>query len=172
MMFSPLSIFTGPYAMLAKWGVIALLALGCMGFGALKMHQHDQKKYDALELKHNLFVTQTKVVGEQAALKADAQRKQDKLDKEKADVENAKSVADLNARVVQLRRERDSARSSIVPPAPPGSSRPELACFDRAELERANGELLAAIRGGADKGSKDTVDLNTAKRWAQNPTTD
>lgn len=41
---NPLSIFTGPYGMLAKWGVIAVLALAFFTTGWVKGNQHGTEK--------------------------------------------------------------------------------------------------------------------------------
>src|SRR6185295_17263030 len=89
---------------------------------------------------------------------------QDKDRKRKADEENKHTRADLAA-VTRKLRERPGGGQ--LPPAPADTKRPQLACFDRAELERAYGELVKELRGGADEGSACTVDLNTAKAWGQ-----
>jgi len=41
---NPLAIFSGPYALLAKWGVIALLAAAIGGYGWVKGNQHGTEK--------------------------------------------------------------------------------------------------------------------------------
>ena len=41
---NPLAIFTGPYALLAKWGVIALLAVAAGTFGWVKGNDHGTQK--------------------------------------------------------------------------------------------------------------------------------
>jgi hypothetical protein len=166
-MFSALSIFTGPYALLAKWGVIVALALACMGFGAVKMHQHDQKKYDALETQFETFKAKTAALGEAAITAAKAKAAADKLKQETTDVEHEKIVLKLTADIKRMRADADSARGSYVPPAPAASSRPELACFDRGALESAIGELVTEVRAGADEGTTETIDLDTAKRWVK-----
>ena len=88
-----------------------------------------------------------------------------KAQKEKADAQNKllrRSNADL------VKRLRDNAPSgSFVPAAPAGSSRPDLVCFDRAEYSRADGEFTEEARGLADEGTAATIDLNTARTWAQ-----
>ena len=93
-----------------------------------------------------------------------------KLTKDKADAENAKTHATDRDTIKRLRDANDAGRSA-VPAAPAGSSRPDLACFDRAEYQRADGvatqRLLEGARGLADEGTASTVDLNTAKGWAQ-----
>lgn len=41
---NPLTLFSGPYALLAKWGVIALLALSLLTFGWVKGNEHGTQK--------------------------------------------------------------------------------------------------------------------------------
>lgn len=115
------------------------------------------------------FKAQVKVEGERAAAKAKAQEMSDKLRRDTADGEHKATVAALIADISRLRHDRDSARGGFVPPAPSGAKRPELACYDRAALESAIGGFVAGLRGLADEGAAATVDLNTAKSWAQSP---
>lgn len=167
MLFSPLSLFTGPYGMLAKWGVIVALALACMGFGAVKMHEHDQKKYDTLETQFETFKAKTAALGEAAIAAAKAQAAADKLKQEKTDVDREKVILKLTADIKRMRADADSARGSFVPAAPATTSRPDLACFDRAALESALRGFVEDARGLADEGTAATIDLDSAKRWAQ-----
>lgn len=41
---NPLAFFTGPYALLAKWGIIGLLCAALFGFGWVKGNQHGTEK--------------------------------------------------------------------------------------------------------------------------------
>ena len=96
--------------------------------------------------------------------------------KEVADLERMASADAENRRTtdmlrVTVKRLRDSAASSArLPEAPAASTRPDLACFDRAEYQREDGiataKLLAGARSLADEGTAATVDLDTAKKWA------
>lgn len=103
-------------------------------------------------------------LGAAASLAAKEKEAKDKLNKEKADELHRAAIDTLNATVRRLRNARPS--SSFVPPAPAAASRPDLACYDRPELERATGKFIEGLRGLADEGSAATVDLNTAKTWA------
>lgn len=127
-----------------------------------------QPKIDALEK----FKADTIAAGKKAEQEKQAKEAADKKRKEQADAENKAAVAALSADVVRMRRERDAARRSIVPQAPAGSKCPDgQACFDRAELEREIrgrlDEVRAELRKLVDEGSAVTIDLNTARRWAQ-----
>ena len=104
-------------------------------------------------------------LGKAAEKSARDKEAMDKIFKEKSDAENEAAIAGLNATIKRLRDARPSR--SFVPPAATSSSRPDLACYDRPELERATGDLVESLRGLADEGSKATLDLNTAKAWAR-----
>jgi len=134
-----------------------------MAFGALKMHQHDARAYDELADQFSTFKGGVAALGEQAKKDAAAKAVKDKANKEKADAENKRTTDALRADVERLRDERDRARGSFVPAAPAGARRPDLACFDRAELESAIRGLVTDVRSLVDEGSQATVDLNTAK---------
>ena len=85
--------------------------------------------------------------------------------KEKADAENRAAHAALDAE--RLRKSR--TRTVYLPAAPAAASRPDLACFDRTALEQAIGRLADRVSGIAAKGDAATIDLNSARLWAQRP---
>lgn len=149
----------------ARWIVLGLLMVAAASFGAFRMHDHDRKAYDKLQGEFEVFKDNVRALGIQAKKDAKAKELLDQKRKEASDHENALAVADLADTVAKLRA-RNSGRG-IVPPAAPGASRPDLACFDRTELGAAYGILVERLRSGADESSKDTIDLNTAKKWAQ-----
>ena len=115
----------------------------------------------------NAFSGQVKQIGEGAQKATDERIKADKAKKEKVDADNAKIHATDVATIVRLRNSRKSAGGGFLPPAPSGSSRPDLACFDRTTYQSAYGDLVTGLRGLADEGTTATIDLNTAKVWAQ-----
>ena len=145
-----------------------LLAISLAGNGILaKLYINSEKEVARVTQAFNSFKAHVKVEGEEAAKKAKEQEMSDKLRRDTANAENKAIVASLNASIVKLRHDRDSARSGFVPPAPSGSNRPDLSCYDRPALESALGGFIAEIRGLADEGTAATVDLDTAKKWAQ-----
>lgn len=87
----------------------------------------------------------------------------DAITKAKDESHAAERAADKLA----LDRVRAAARRSAVPPAPEGTRRPDLACFDRAELDRAIGEFRSEVAELVGEGSACAVDLNAAKAWWQ-----
>lgn len=106
------------------------------------------------------------IVAELAKERAEKETKRLLGVKEKADEENKDLRGKLAVSDKRLRDER--ARRSRVPPAPTGSKRPDLAAFDRAELERAMAYLDERGSDIARKGAEATVDLDTAKEWSSN----
>ncbi|MGP1675944.1 MAG: hypothetical protein ACTS6J_02145 [Burkholderiales bacterium] len=120
-----------------------------------------------LQAKFDGFKETAKAQGEAAQKAADLQKAKDKADKEKADAENKRARALDRQRIASLRYDRDHSGAYSLPAAPAGSSHPDLACFDRADLERADREVLGRLRAIADQGDSATIDLDTAKAWAR-----
>lgn len=121
-------------------------------------------RLDAVQAKYDEFVATGKAQGEAAKKLADATAAEDKRKKESSDHDYQTTIASLRADVKRMRDAR--AGSRFVPAAPAGSRRVDLACFDRAELERTIRDFDAAIQGLVDQGSADAVGLNVARRWA------
>lgn len=121
-------------------------------------------RLDALRKEYAEFKGGVEALGRAAQAEADRKEKADKLRKETVDAENAAALATLASTVQRLRNA--SAGRSIVPAAPAATVRPDLACFDRAELERTLREYRSEIRGLADEGAACAVNLDSAKRWA------
>ena len=117
------------------------------------------------------FTEQVRVAGERAERVAKEQTAKDKLRLEKANAETQRVRSLSNQRIASLRYDLANRRPYILPPAPSGSSRPDLACFDRTEYQREDGEIISRLREGArrlaDEGTTATIDLDVAKRWAQ-----
>lgn len=121
-------------------------------------------RLDAVQAKYDGFVATTKAEGEAAKKLAEAKAAEDKRNKESSDHEYQTTIARLRADVKRMRDARAGGR--FVPAAPAGSRRVDLACFDRAELERTLRDFDTAIQGLVDQGSADAVGLNVARRWA------
>lgn len=121
-------------------------------------------RLDAVQAKYDGFVATTKAEGEAAKKLADATAAEDKRKKESSDHEYQTTIASLRADVKRMRDAR--AGSRFVPAAPAGSRRVDLACFDRAELERTIRDFDTAIQGLVDQGGADAVGLNVARSWA------
>lgn len=158
-----LKMFAGnPVSMLWIGGGIFLAGLTIGGGGAWTVQGW---RLDAANSKYDVFVAKTEALGkaQEAAAKVKDAENQSKM--EKANAENARTKSALAIALNSVRNARPS--SSFVPQAPAGAKRPDLICFDRAEYIRADGEFTAEARGLSDEGTTATVDLNTAKTWAQ-----
>ena len=145
------------------WALAALFALG-LAFGGSGAWWVQGQRLAATQARFDGFVGTVKVEGEAAKKLADATAAEDKRKKESSDHEYQTTIASLRADVKRMRDARSGSR--FVPAAPAGSRRVDLACFDRAELERTIRDFDTAIQGLVDQGSADAVGLNVARRWA------
>lgn len=148
--------------LLANWRLIAVAALvAALGsYGMTMRVQRDNARSEYAEFK-----AQSAKAAWLAAEKALQETIENQKRKESADAENSQALATLAGTIKRLRNERPAG--SFVPAAPTGSSRPDLACFDRSEYQRADGIFTDRARRLADEGAKATVDLDTAKEWAK-----
>ncbi len=159
---------------ITAWWVkpVAYVLGAALIIGGLAWYRHSliQQGWDERDKDFQAFKAEVNAKGAAANARAVAQAELDKRRKDNADKEHAQTVAALDVALRGLRVQSDS-RSFTVPTAPAGANRPDLACFDRAELERASRENLKRLRTGiravADEGTACTVDLNTAKHWEQ-----
>ncbi len=149
---------------LLLWLVIAAFVIG-LSSGAVGAWWVQGLRLDAVQAEYDGFVAATKAQGKAAKKLADATAAEDKRKKESSDHEYQTTIASLRANVKRMRDAR--AGSSFVPAAPAGSRRVDLACFDRAELERTIRDFDTAIQGLVDQGSADAVGLNVARSWAR-----
>jgi hypothetical protein len=145
--------------------LIILFALGCAVGGVCAWWIQNQR-LTAVQYKFDSFYKTVKATGEAAQKVADAKADEDQRTKEKADHEYKVSLASLFADNKRLRLAR--ASSDIVPSTPAGSSRPDLACFDRTELEQTLQRFDNGVTQLVDEGDKNTLALNVAVDWAAN----
>ena len=145
------------------WALAALFALG-LASGGSGAWWVQGLRLDAVQAEYDGFVATTKAQGEAAKKLAEAAAAEDKRKKESSDHEYQTTIASLRADVKRMRDARSGSR--FVPAAPAGSRRVDLACFDRAELERTIRDFDTAIQGLVDQGSADAVGLNVARSWA------
>lgn len=146
------------------WAAIAAgVVIAGLGI-ALKVQS---SRLASCQSEYATFRAEVKALGEAAIRTAKQREADDKKRKEAADAENAKVRRDMAGVYDAYKRLRDQRASSGFVPAPaPGSSRPDRACFNRAELERTLGAIDAGGAGIAKEGDDARVDLDTAKRWA------
>jgi hypothetical protein len=143
-----------------RWAMLAAFAAATFGYGYVMGERQAEHELD----DYRDQVEKQSAVSE--ALRA-ARVAHEGLLKEEADEENRMERDRLRRTIEQLRARRPS---TVFLPAPGASAGdPDLACFDRPLVERAYGTLVRGLRELADEGSAATVDLDTAKRWAQSP---
>lgn len=145
------------------WALAALFALG-LAFGGSGAWWVQGQRLAATQARFDGFVGTVKAEGEAAKKLAEAKAAEDKRKKESSDREYQTTIASLRADVKRMRDAR--AGSRFLPAAPADSRRVDLACFDRAELERTIRDFDSAIQGLVDQGSADAVGLNVARSWA------
>ena len=147
---------------MTAWGAIAAGAVILSLTGAVYVQT---ARLTACKAEYANFVGGVEALGKAAEKAAKDKEAMDKILKEKADAQNTRAITDLRATVKRLRDER--TRASSVPAAPAGSRDPSLACFDRAELAGAVGNLEAGMEGLVAEGAEAAVGLNTAREWAK-----
>lgn len=122
-----LGIFSGPYALLAKWGVIALLVLSFGGFSWVKGNQHGTAKLDAYVAKQAIEtvrvaqarnVVTEKVVTKYVKVKGDTQVVTKTINNEVVKYVDQNPGLCLDA---EWRRLHDSAAKNVVPQSTSGT---------------------------------------------------
>lgn len=141
--------------------LLAMIALAgaVYGLGWIKGANHEQ-------LKAAKFEAATVALGQAAKQRADATIKADKLRKETADAENNRTLDSLRADIKRLRNARAHGGGLSAPATAPSS--PDRICFAPAKFSAALRDLDEGILGIVEDGSKAVIDLDTAKKWAEN----
>lgn len=118
---SPLALFTGPYATLAKWGVIALLVVSFGAFSWVKGNAHGTQKllnYQGKQIVEASRISAArervteKVVVKYVKVKGDNKIVTDTVEKEVIKYANPGYCLDPSWRVLH-----DAAAANAVPPA-------------------------------------------------------
>jgi len=148
-----------PIAAYAALG--AALVIGVLGLWGYV----EKSRLDALRQEYAQFKGGVEALG-LAAKKAAAEKEAQDI-KRKADTDalHQAAVDALNADIRRLRSNRPA--SGGLSKAPAASSRPDLACFDRPLLAGALRALDGDFQTIAGEGAAATIDLNSAKAWAQ-----
>ena len=120
---------------------------------------------EAQKREYSVFLNETRRQGKEAKASADKKIAAYQAAKEKSDAENKALRAGNAALDLKLRGER--AARGYLPPATPGAQRPDRASFDRAELGGALRRLDERVSGLIGEGDASRIDLDTARRWAQ-----
>ena len=152
---NPLSIVPLPY----RIGAMALLVVASFAYGWFKGHVAGENKYQA-------FVAETRNAGQIAQKAAEVQKQRDEARKVESDASYKVALSALSDDVNRLRAAR--ANTDYLPAPAPTSQRPDLACFLRADLERAIRQLDADVSGIVAEGDTARLRLDTAIRWGGN----
>ena len=134
-------------------------------FGTFSGYSIQSFKYSSLEKEYTAFITKTQLAGEIAKKDAENKEKAYEAAKENTNQKYSDAIRDLVADNNRLRQERSSRR--YVPGPPSTSKRPDLACFDRRELEQAIQRFTDEVSGIVEQGDKERLGLNAAKFWVQ-----
>lgn len=155
---------------LALYGIIGA-AVVILGLTGAVWVQTSRLETRTVELKtktdeYDKFVADVRAIGEAQELKTkEMEAKHAKIVKEKDDA-NLLAHANLAATAKRL-RDTISAGSGLVPTAAPGASRPNLACYSRADLDTALRTFTGGVGEIVIQSESSTIDLNTAKEWAK-----
>jgi len=144
------------------WAAIgAAVAIGGLSL-ALWVHTN---RLESVKREYAAFVATVKAQGEEQLRRNKETIARDLKAKERIDAENRRLRSNLATRDLQLRQSR--ADAGYVPAASPGSASPDRAAFDRSELDGAIRQLDASVSGLIAEGDQARIDLDTARRWAQ-----
>lgn len=135
-----------------------------LAFGLLLAYAGWQKsRYEAVSKEYGAFKAQVEAVGRAAEAEAKRINAENKAKTERINRENSRLRSD-NARLSDElfnARSRSGALSGVSSPA----NRPDLACFSRADYERAFRQFDQELSGIAQECDARTIDLNSGRDW-------
>ena len=138
-----------------RWVLIGSLILSTGLF--FKLWREDVRAFTAYKIE-------VAALGKAAEMEKARIEESNKLNKERTDAENQRTLDTLRADVKRLRLAR--AGRSFLPAATATAKSPDRACFDRAELESAIRDFDRGVASLIDEGDEARVNLDTAKKWA------
>ena len=144
--------------------VLAIAMVTSVFMGAAGAWYLQGLRIDKLKADHSLEIQKIKNMGEIVQSKSDTITVTQEKAKEVADVDYKETIKRLNADNKRLRNER--SRTSYTPAATANSRSPDLACFDRTELEQAFRFLDAGISELAQEGDTNALRLSVGMKWA------
>jgi len=152
---NPLSIFSGPYAFLARMGVFFLTLFVAIAFGFYEGWKWERPAVKVAQDKLTAFAAQIKTIGDESAKTAAAKDLAYQQSKEKADAEHTKDVATLAANwAAEYDRLRKSAAASASRgPVPKVAVNSGLSCSTAAadRISAAVSESIAGARAALDE---------------------
>jgi hypothetical protein len=138
-----------------------VVILGLWAWGTYKSH-----RLEAVEDEYERFKGVTQAIGQIYKDKAKAKEAEYKALTKRTDDAHKKDTANLRADADRLRQQLNSGGGGVSG-IPPNPERPDLICFDRAELNTAIRQYQSDLLGIAQKGAQATLDLDTAKSWVR-----
>lgn len=149
-----------------RWAAIAALAAAWGGWCALKMHEHDEAKFEA-------FKAEVQAAGDRQNFRTQQTIRAHQALKEISDAEANAAAAQRDAALLRVRALQSAAAGRrIVPAAAAGAAGGARICYaDRDELDRGIREridrLSARVVGIAEKGQRGVDVAQICARWAQ-----
>ena len=148
---------------IALYGAIAAaVVIGGLSIW-LKIVRDDR---DAIKHDFEQFKGVTKAIGQIYKDKAKRIEAEYKALTKRTDDAHKKDTADLRADADRLRKQLNSGGGGLSG-IPANPQRPDLACFERSQLDSAIRQYQSDLLGIAQKGAQATLDLDTAKSWVR-----
>ncbi|MBT9176719.1 MAG: hypothetical protein DDT20_01041 [Firmicutes bacterium] len=149
---------------------LTLMAKAALGAGAISLALLgavwlQSARLKSVKIEYAAFKTQVKNAGEAAAKESARATAANLKAKERADAENLRTSNALRADIKRLRDARTG--SGFLPPAPAGATSPDGITLKRAELESALRRFDEGVARLLEEGDRARIDLDTARRWAQ-----
>ncbi len=153
-----MTLFSGPYALLARFAALAIAIGGIYLFGYIKGHH-------SAELDFAKFKAEVATLGEAQERRTAEIIKANNARKEKSDAIYRSRIAGLTSDLGKLRN--SASASSLPTPAPDSRCPPEWACFDRQELDAAIRDFTRETAELVGTGEEVRLRLTTAIEWAR-----
>lgn len=147
-----------PLMLIQFWPYLLIAALGLFTAGWVGGCSDKAKQ-------HESYVVAVKAVGEAQEARTRQTVKTNLERKKVSDAENLKLHVDYAALSKQLRIER--ASRSVLPARPTAPGSPASLAFDYDALDRALSAYREGVAGLLEEGDQARIDLDTARRWAQ-----
>lgn len=148
-----------------RWAAIGVAMLASAAFGAAKMHQHDQEKYDAREVQFKLAGERQVELTQQVIVTHQRLRELSDADAERMRLERDAAVFAAN------RLRLANADRRIVPSAPTGAAGGNRVCFSREELDRGLRAAIQRLQGralaNAAEGQRSADVAVTCREWVK-----
>lgn len=141
------------------------IAAGVVIAGLMVALKVQTSRLESTKAEYATFKDKVEFEGRAAQKAADERHARELKAKDEANANQKRLTADLAATVKRLRAQH--ASSSLVSAAAPAAKRPDLACYDRAELTSALRVYEGEVESFLAEGGAATVDLNAAKAWAK-----